>query len=74
MVAHIIDFENGVIGEVHFKENSIMNSTNEVLKEEYKCYLIKDKYKTYLNSFNRLSKATEYLIHLSNAKNEKFVW
>jgi len=51
-----------------------MNSTNEVLKEEYKCYLIKDKYKTYLNSFNTLSKATEYLIHLSNAKNEKFVW
>jgi len=74
MVAYIIDFGNGVIGEVHFKENSIMNSTNEVLKEEYKCYLIKDKYKTYLNSFNTLSKATEYLIHLSNAKNEKFVW
>jgi len=74
MVAHIIDFGNGIIGEIHFKENSIMNSTNEVLKEEYKCYLIKDKYKTYLNSFNTLSKATEYLIHLSNAKNEKFVW
>jgi hypothetical protein len=51
-----------------------MYSTNELMETEYRCYVVRDEYKAYLTSFNTLSKATEYLLHLAGAENEKFVW
>jgi hypothetical protein len=71
---HSIDLGNSIIGKIHFKENSVMNSTNEFLKEEYRCYLTRSDINIYLRSFDTLPKAIEYLIHLSKAKNENFVW
>jgi hypothetical protein len=71
---HSIDLGNSIIGQIHFKENSVMNSTNGFLKEEYRCYLTRNDINIYLRSFDTLTKAIEYLIHLSKAKNENFLW
>jgi len=74
MIAHTIPFSDDVIGEIHFNENIFIHSINKILEKEYRCYITKGEHKTYLTSFDTLSKATEYLLHLGGAKNEKFVW
>lgn len=74
MIVHTIPFSNNVIGEIYFNENVFMYSTNELMETEYRCYIVRNEYKAYLTSFNTLSKATEYLLHLASAENEKFVW
>jgi len=74
VIVHTIPFSDNVIGEIYFNENVFMHSTNELMKTEYRCYIVKNEYKIYLTSFTTLSKATEYLLHLAGAKNEKFVW
>jgi len=73
VIVHTIPFSDNVIGEIHFNENVFMHSTNELMETEYRCYIVKNEYKIYLTSFTTLSKATEYLLHLAGAKNEKFV-
>jgi hypothetical protein len=74
MIVHTITFDNSIIGEIHFNKNSFIHSTNESMDKEYRCYIIKNEYKTYLTSFDTLSKATEYLLHLEGAGDEKFMW
>ena len=74
IMLHSIDLGNNIIGQIYFRENSVMNSTNEILKEEYRCHFIRGDINLYLRSFDTLPKAIEYLVHLSNAKNENFVW
>lgn len=74
MVVKAVPFSDNVTGEIHLNRNVFMYSTNELMETEYRCYIVRNEYKIYLTSFSTVSKATEYLLHLAGAKNEKFTW